>query len=191
MRGLLSVIFLAASTGAFFSTVYWLVQSYLQSIGIPEKFFGLIYALPFVSSAGGAFVSGKIRFSERNNYLQIVGLGAAGAFIPVFLYFFRNTFGIAFILLNQFLIGFSYPVIFSVIRKKIGEDSFRATALSAESFLQRLLLTTMIFFVSTVISEKGVYLSLIVADFALIVVFGVSFAAYCYVSSKNRQIGSF
>jgi len=184
IKGLIPIIILSALTGVFFSTVYWLVQPYLQSVGFPEKFFGLVYALSFVSSAFGSFVSGKIRFKERNNYLQIVWLGVAGMLIPVFLYLFRSPTGILFLLLNQFLIGFSYPVIFSAIQKKIGASKLRATALSLESLIQRLFLTIMIFFISTAISCNGIGKSLLLADFVLSVLFIVSLYA-SYTSSRS------
>ncbi len=173
LKDLLPLILLAASVGAFFSVTYWLIQPYLQSIKIAEKFFGVIYTLSFILSAVGAFISGRIRFDKASNYSQIILLGAAGASVLLALYFVRNKFGIIFILLNQFFIGFSYPVIFSTIQKEVTYN-FRATVLSAESLLQRLFLTSMIFIISTVISNKGLYGSLLVTDFILVGIFGIS-----------------
>ncbi len=184
-KELLSVVLLTASVGVFFSLTYWLVQPYLQGIKMPEKFFGVIYAFSFILSAIGAFVSGRIRFTKASNFLQVAALGVAGAFIPLSLYFVRNKFGIIFLLLNQFFIGFSYPVIFSAIQK-MATDNFRATILSAESLLQRLFLTIMIFVVSFVIKSIGIYESLLFADVILILLFVSSFT----ISYKSSDLFS-
>ncbi|MBT5988368.1 MFS transporter [bacterium] len=111
-----------------------LLQIYIKGIGVPLKFFGIVYTFLLLTSALSSHVAHRVykRLGEFKALL-ILPLFAGVALILMGKIIF--IFSWVFIILLEFVYGYLKPVIMDEIHKLI-ESHHRATVLSLKGFVQ-------------------------------------------------------
>lgn len=136
------IIIYTAVIGLLTNVALWLYQPYFVLSGVDILYFGIIFALFAIFTAVIAKYASQIE--------QTLGRKLSLVLLPILLalsYFFMGTivfwFSFIFILLQQFVRGFSGPVLSDYVNKLTPSES-RATILSINSMFSRLLYALLI-----------------------------------------------
>ncbi len=109
----------------------WFYQPYMKASGLPLIYFGIVWASFNVFAIIGSKSSNKLEeiLKEKGSLLLII---LSVTLSLIFMSYFFVMFGIIFILLQQFIRGFSSPVLLDYTNKLI-DSKKRATILSMQS----------------------------------------------------------
>jgi len=120
----------------FYSAALWLYQPYFELSGLKVAYFGLVFAsFQFVAAISAKYAH-KIehKLGEKKSLIMLTVLVAGSYFLMSnFIYLFSFTFAY----IQQFVRGFQKTVLTDYINK-LTDSSIRATILSAQSFIGRL-----------------------------------------------------
>ncbi|MBU1783485.1 MFS transporter [Patescibacteria group bacterium] len=127
---------------AFNQSVLWLYQPYFKLSGLDIAYFGIVFASFQVVAAFSSKYAHKIeeKIGQKYSLAMLIFL-VAGSYFLMSNFVFLFSFSFCFI--QQFVKGFKNAVITDYINQ-LTNSSMRATILSAESFVGRLLYATII-----------------------------------------------
>ncbi len=122
---------------AFNQSALWFYQPYFKLIGLDIVYFGFVFASFQIIAAMSSKYAHKIeeKIGQKYSLIMLVFL-VAGSYLLMSNFIFLFSFSFSF--LQQFVRGFRVVVISDYINKLISSD-LRATILSMESFIGRLL----------------------------------------------------
>jgi len=122
---------------AFNQSALWLYQPYFKISGLDIAYFGIVFAsFQFVAAISSKYahkIEGKL--GQKYSLAMLIFL-VAGSYFLMSNFVFLFSFSFCFI--QQFVRGFRSAVVTNYINK-LTDSSMRATVLSAESFIGRLL----------------------------------------------------
>ncbi len=121
----------------FNSAVLWLYQPYFKLSGLDVFYFGFIFAAFNIIAALSSKYAHKIeeKLGQKYSLIMLLFL-VSGSYLLMSNLVFLFSFSFAFI--QQFVRGFSRPVITEYINKLVSSD-VRATVLSVQNLMKRLL----------------------------------------------------
>jgi MFS family permease len=127
---------------AFNQSALWLYQPYFKLSGLDIAYFGIVFAGFQVVAALSAKYAHKIeeKLGQKYSLAMLVFL-VAGSYFLMSNFVFLFSFSFCFI--QQFVRGFKNTVVTDYINK-LADPSMRATTLSAESFVGRLIYAAII-----------------------------------------------
>ncbi len=152
---------------SFLTIGFWLSQSYLKISGVPIIYFGIVFAFFQIISA----ISSKYAYSIEKFLGQKISL-----IIPILLIAisyllmskFVFIFSFLFCFLHQFARGFYEPVVSDYINKLVRSD-IRATVLSIQSFVGRVMYAFLLVIFGFITDEYGVIKALYILGFVTLV----------------------
>ncbi|HLD81249.1 MAG TPA: MFS transporter [archaeon] len=118
-------------------TMAWFAQPYFLEVGLPLEWFGLVSAALLFSTSFFSHNAHRLEsfLGKRTALTSLVFLVVLGFAVLAFV---QALWGIAFLLLFHFARGFSKPVFNNYVNELL-ESGNRATVLSVQSLLERLL----------------------------------------------------
>ncbi len=119
----------------FFRIGFWYYQPYFQDVGIPEEYFGVIFALFNVVATLSARSAGKLIEKTKGKSMILLSVLMVASFI--LLGVTRLPFGFVFICLQQVARGVQVPVFMKYMNKHIPSNQ-RATIISCSSLMKNL-----------------------------------------------------
>ena len=127
---------------AFNQSSLWLYQPYFNLLGLDIAYFGIIFASFQIVAAFSSKYAHKIeeKLGQKHSLAMLIFL-VAGSYFLMSNFMFLFSFSFCFI--QQFVRGFKNAVVTDYINQ-LTNSSMRATILSAESFIGRLLYATVI-----------------------------------------------
>ena len=138
------IIYSAVIVG-FNSAALWLYQPYFKLSGLDIAYFGIVFAAFNIVAAISSKYAHKIEEKIGPKYslfMLVVLVGVSYFLMSNFVYLFSFSFAF----LQQFVRGFSKPVITDYINKLISSD-IRATVLSVQSLVGKLFYAAIIPFI--------------------------------------------
>lgn len=154
------------------SLIYWSYQPYLRSIGINIELFGTIFAVAFLSSAVGARTSNKIN-QVLGDRRVLICLGLMIGTTACLMGLVNTSFGLLFPIITQFFTGYASPTL-RILLQKESQPSTRATLLSIESMLQRLVMSGGVSGMGLLIRGKSLSMTMISLGILLLLVLPTS-----------------
>ncbi|WP_277267320.1 MFS transporter [Nitrosomonas nitrosa] len=154
------------------SLIYWSYQPYLRSIGIGVELFGTVFAVAFLASAVGARTANKInQVLGYRKALICLGLmiGITGSLMGLV----STSFGLLFPIITQFFTGYASPTL-RILLQKESQPSTRATLLSIESMLQRLVMSGGVSSMGLLIREMGLSTTMMSLGSLLLLILPIS-----------------
>ncbi len=122
----------------FFRIGFWYYQPYFQDVDIPDKYFGLLFALFNIVATLTARSAGKLIERTKGKSMILLSVLMAASF--VLLGVTRYPIGFVFICLQQVARGLQVPVFMKYMNKHIPSNQ-RATIISFSSLLKNLAAT--------------------------------------------------
>jgi predicted MFS family arabinose efflux permease len=152
------------SAGTFL--IVWLSQSYMESIHIPVEWFGLLWAFFHIWMGVLSFYA--FRFEQKLGTANtFIGIAATLGCAYIGLAFFHSLWGLAAVFLLYGLRGVKTPIVRAHLNRQLPSD-IRATALSLESFLFRLLFAGLGPFAGAIVAGYSLSTGLLVAGIVLL-----------------------
>ena len=115
----------------------WFYQPYMNESGLPLVYFGIVWASFKIFAIGGSKSANRLEgwLGERGSlWFMIIAMFLS----LIFMSYWFAIFGMAFIFLQQFVRGFSPPVLQDYTHKHLSSEK-RATLLSVQSMVANLL----------------------------------------------------
>jgi hypothetical protein len=132
---------------------YWACQLYLEHIRFPVPWFGTAYTAFFLSSSLGAGCA--LRLNQALGYRRALLLVTAALVACVLsISAVRHPAGAALLAGTQFVTGYFMPTLRALLQGLV-ESSIRATLLSVESMLYRLMFSGVALAFGYVVSSRG------------------------------------
>lgn len=118
-------------------TMFWFIQVYLQKVGVPVGFFGVILSTLLISAAIFSWNADRIEkfLGKRKSLLILAIFPALGYFL---LAEFQSVWSLIFLLLFYAVRGINNPVMLNYINGLITSEK-RATVLSVKNLIGRLM----------------------------------------------------
>ena len=140
------IIIYSAVIYSFNGAALWLYQPYFKISGLDIMYFGIVFASFQVVAAFSSKYAHKIEEKLGQRYsLLMLGFLVATSYLLMSNFIFLFSFSFAFI--QQFVRGFRSVVVSDYINKMIQKDEMRATILSMESLVGRLVYSITIPFI--------------------------------------------
>lgn len=134
--GLLPLMLLSALAGVATLGMAWLSQGIFESLQLPLKWFGWLWAGLNLATAYTAYFSGKWQSKPKAKHLETISLLGLGV-IPIFMGYSQGYFILIGLVLHYLCRGYSTPWLRQKIVQLAPDDS-QATLMSLRSLIIRL-----------------------------------------------------
>lgn len=169
-----NIIVISSAISLMTLTLFWFTQPYQQQVDFPLELYGVTHAIALI----GAILMGKVvarlegRVGDYTLLATVAGL-VTGSFL--LLSFSSTWLGVIWLVVGRSLWGSVRPIVSDLINQMVVSNSVRATVLSVQSFLTRLLFAGVAPLVALVIErvslQAAIFFCGVVGGAAILVVF--------------------